>query len=143
MSVTSARACAQSRVQHSGNTNVVHVSAVSERQIAGLVLHSRRADAAGLNRENGAIQRDRLDGIEDLHVAGATTEIRTEMFGHVGLGQSITLLVDLTLGAHDDSGDAEPALESATRGECLGITIAFVLLHTFQRHDRFARDLLE
>ena len=51
------------------------------------------------------------------------------------------LLVDLCLGAHDDAGDAEAALQAAARGERVGEPIALVAVDALERDHRLALDL--
>ena len=53
------------------------------------------------------------------------------------------LLVDLGLGAHDDAGDAETALQPAAGGEGVGERLALGLVDTLERDDRAAVDLVE
>ena len=54
------------------------------------------------------------------------------------LGERVALLVDLRLGPHHDAGDAEPALQTAARGEGVGEALPLGLVDTFERDDRLA-----
>ena len=110
----------QRGMQHAGHAHVVDVVAVAERQRAGLVLDTGSAHGCGERRLELLAFGDSVDGLEDLHVPGATAQVGAEMTGHVGGLEVGTLLVDLGLGAHHDAGDAEPALQATARGERVG-----------------------
>ena len=65
------------------------------------------------------------------------------MLGHVGLREVRAFLVDLTLGPHDDAGNAKATLQTAAGGECFGVPIAFFLVDTFESDDRLSGHLGE
>ncbi len=129
-------------VQHPGHPDVVDVAAVAEGQRRRLVLRSSPADVGRQRRRAHGSLGDGLDRVEDLHVAGATTEVGTEMRRHLLAGQRGALLVDLRLGPHHDAGDAEPALEAAARGERVGERLPLGPVHAFERDDRRPLDLV-
>ena len=56
---------------------------------------------------------DGLDGVEDLHVAGAAAEVGAEVAGRVVPGEVGALLVDSALARITMPGRAEPALQRA------------------------------
>ena len=130
-------------VQHARHTDVVDVVAIPERQLPRLVLG---AGATNGRRQLGLellADRHRLDRIEDLDVAGAPAEVGAEVRLHRVAREARALLVDLGLGPHHDAGDAEPALQSAARGEGVGVRVTLGLIDALERHDRAAVDLLE
>ena len=144
--LTSARACAarcRRGVQHPGHPEVVDVATVAQRQLGRLVLGARRADRGAERRLERLALGDRLDGVEDLDVAGAPAQVGAEVRGHRRPVEVGALLVDLRLGAHDDARDAEPALQPAARGEGLGEPLALVGVDALQRDDLLAGDLLQ
>jgi hypothetical protein len=74
-------------VQHAGHAHVVDVAAVAERERCRLVLRSAATD---LGRQRGRADvavGDRFDRVEDLDVAGAATEMCTEVWGHRVAGE--------------------------------------------------------
>ena len=81
---------------------------------------------------------DGVDGVEDLHVSRAATEMGAEMRRHAVLGERVALLVDLRLGPHHDPGDAEPALQTPAGGEGVGEALPLLLGDPFERRDRLA-----
>jgi hypothetical protein len=133
----------QRGVQHAGHGHVVDVVAVAQCQFAGFVLRAGTSDAGGQCRFELFALGNGVDGFEDLDVAGAPAQVSTEMAGHVGRIEFGTLLVDLRLGAHDDAGNAEPALQSATRRERVGEGLTFGCRHSFQGHHRSSSGLGE
>jgi len=130
-------------VQHSRHADVVDVPAVAEREVARLVAHRARTDATGGIGSNFLPERHGLDGVEHLHVPGAAAQVRAEVARHVVALQLGALLVDLRLGAHHDAGDAEPALQTAARGECIGEPSALRIVETFECDDFTTSYLLE
>jgi hypothetical protein len=82
--------------------------------------------------------RHRVDGFEDLDVARATTQVRTEMSRHVAGLEVGALLVDLRLRPHHDPRDAEATLQATARRERIGERGAFLRSDTFQRDDGLA-----
>ena len=80
----------------------------------------------GLHDDGHVVLSKRLDGIEHLDVAGAATEVRTEVARRLFAGERCPVLVDQCLGPHDDAGRAEPALQRTTRRECVGHTVDLV-----------------
>ena len=133
----------QCRVQHPRDAHVVDVAAVAERERRRLVLGAGAADLVRQRRREGLALRHRLDRVEDLDVPGAPAQVCAEVRGHALPGERVALLVDLGLGAHDDAGDAEPALQTAARGEGVRERVALGFVDTFERDDRLAFDLVE
>ena len=113
MAVTSAQAWSvrRSGVQHARDPHVVDVVAVAERQLTRLVLRTGRANASTECRLERLALGDRLDGVEDLDVAGAAAQVGARC-GAIPPVEVGALLVDLGLGAHHDAGDA--GLQPAT-----------------------------
>ena len=105
------------------------------------VLGAAAADLARQLRIEPLTAGDGLDGVEHLHVAGAATQVRAEVPAHVGTIERSTLLVDLRLGAHDDAGDAEAALQPAACGERFGELLSLVVVDAFQGDHVLAGDL--
>ena len=85
----------------------------------------------------------RLDGVEDLDVAGAPAQVGAEVRRHRGPVEVGALLVDLRLGPHHDAGDAEPALQPAAGREGVGVAPALVGVDALQRDDVLAGHLVE
>ncbi len=114
-------------VKHARDAHVGHELVLPERHAGAAIAPGplphpvarrghRRADpglGAGPTRHG-----DRIDGLDDLGVAGAPAEVAGQAardliaarFGHP---------CEQRLGLHDDAGRAEPALRSPTRGEGL------------------------
>ena len=130
-------------MHHARYPNVVHVPAVAHRQLGSFVLRTAGSDAAGQTGVDNLAVGNGLDRVEHLHVAGAPAQVRAEVAGHVVALQVCTLLVDLRLCAHDDAGDAEPALETATGSERVGEAGAFVGVDAFESRDGAARHLVD
>ena len=133
----------QGGVEHPGHAEVVDVAAVAERQLLGLVLGAGLTDAAAEGDLERLALGDRLDGVEDLDVAGAAAQVGAEMRRHGVPVEVGALLVDLRLGAHHDAGDAEAALQPATGGEGARRTVALGVVEALQRRDVLAGDLVE
>ena len=133
----------QCTVQHAGHTDVVDVVAIAEGQLSGFVLGATGTDAAGQRGVDRYALGNGLDRVEHLHVAGAATQVRAEVAGHVVAFQRSALLVDLRLGPHHDAGDAVTALQATARRERIGEPGAFGLVDTLQRGDRTAGHLLD
>jgi hypothetical protein len=133
----------QCRVQHAGDAHVVDVVAIAQRQSLGLVLRPTSANLARQRRTAGRALGNGVDGVKHLHVAGAPAQVRAQVARHVGALQVCTLLVDLCLGAHDDAGDAETALQSAACSEGVGERLALVGRNTFEREHVLAGHLVE
>ena len=138
---TGVRGEVQRSVQRAGHAHVVDVAAIAERQLRSLVL---RATASDGRRERGRellALGDGVDRVEHLHVTGAAAEVSAEVSSHVGTFEVGTLLVDLRLGAHDDAGDAEPALQPTARSEGVGEGLALRRGHALEGDDRLAGHL--
>ena len=124
-----------------GHPQVVDVPAIAEREGRGLVLRTGCADRGGqLGRAHGAAG-DGLDRVEHLHVAGASAQVGAEVAAHLVAPQIGPLLVDLGLGAHDDAGNAEAALQATAGRERVGEAPAFGLGDALEGDDRLARHL--
>ena len=107
-------------------------TAASASYLVAAGCRCRRAAAAA----TGCALGQRLDRVEDLHVAGAAAEVGAEVAGGVVAGQRRALLVDQRLGPHDDAGGAEAALQGAAGGERVGVAAALVLVEAFEGDDR-------
>ncbi len=66
-------------VQHPGQEEVIDIGLVSERQLETFVPQSAGADAAGRDDVDVCTRRERLDRLDDLHVAGAPAKVRAEV----------------------------------------------------------------
>ena len=133
----------ESGVEHAGDTEIVDVPAVAERELLRLVLDARLADPAAQARLEGLALGHRLDGVEDLDVPGAAAQVGSEVRGHRPPIERVALLVDLRLGAHHDPRDAEAALQTAARGEGGGIAVALGVVDSLERRDLATGDLVE
>ena len=133
----------QRGVEHAGHADVVDVPAVAERQLGRLVLGARRTDRTAQRGLERLALGHGLDGVEDLDVAGAPTQVGAEVRGHRPAVEVGALLVDLRLGPHDDAGDAEPALQPTAGGERIGEALPLVGVDALERHDLLAGDLLQ
>jgi hypothetical protein len=109
----------QCGVQHAGHAHVVDVSAVTESERFGFVLYSSRADSAGRRERRYFTLCDALDCVENFCVSRATTQVGSEVAGHVFSLKGCTLLVDLRLGANDDAGDTKATLQTTACRERL------------------------
>ncbi len=132
---------AQGGVQQAGRAQVVDVAPVAQGQRLRLVLGPPAAYPASGGKDDLAARGDRLDGVEDLDVPGAAAKMGAEMAGHVLPGQGRAFAVDLRLGPHDDTGDAETALEPARGGEGLGVAPALGFVEALERGHGAALDL--
>ena len=132
---------AERGVEQPGHAEVVDVAPIAQREGRRLVPGAARADAARLLGHQLLAGGDGLDGVEDLHVAGAAAEVGAEVAGHVLAGEVGTLLVDLGLGPHDDAGDAEAALQAAAGRERVGVAGPLVGVEALQGDDGPALDL--
>jgi hypothetical protein len=66
-------------VQHAGHHDVVDVAPIAQRQLRTLVLGAALADPAGERRiGDGFARGEQLDGIDDLDVSGAPTQVGAE-----------------------------------------------------------------
>ncbi len=128
-------------VQQARDADVVDVVALAEGQWCRFVLRAGSADSGSELRIERRAVCDRIDGVEDLHVAGAAAEVGTEVRCHPLLGERITLLVDLRLRSHHDARDAEPTLQAAACRERVGEALALGLVDAFERGHRRAGDL--
>ena len=133
----------QRRMQHAGYADVVDVPPIAQGQFLGLVLGSTTPDTSGCDGRQRDALGDRIDGVEDFHVTGASTQVGTEVACHVLAFEISTFLVDLGLGPHDDAGNAKAALQATTGGEGIGVGVTFGLWQTFESGDRLARHLGE
>jgi hypothetical protein len=79
-----------------------------------------------------------VDRVEDLDVARAAAEVGPQVAGCVVAREARSLLVEQGLGAHDDAGRAEPALQRAAGRERVGEAGALGLVEPFERDDRLA-----
>ena len=125
----------QRAVQHSLGIHVVYIRALTNCQLGTFVFDSRAADAATRHDHGRLARRECFDRVENLHVAGAATEVRPEMTGRFFALQRRTLLVDQGHGANDNSRRTKPALQRAARGEGLRISANLVRRHSLKRRD--------
>ena len=132
-------------VQQTLGTHVVDEVALAEGQLIRLVLDPAGADPAGTHRHRHLIARQRLDRVKDLHVAGATTQMRAKQARCPLTGDRLTGggLIEHRLDPHDDARGAEPALQGAMGGERLGHPIALGRLDPLEGDDRGALHSIE
>ena len=125
-------------VQHSRQHHVVHVRLVAQGQLLAGVAGERAADPSVTARLRDLFaalgSRQELDRVEDLGVAGASTEVPCHARGDLIAGQ-LEILVEHALGAHGDAGDAEPALETGDADEALGDQVALLRVEALEGHD--------
>ena len=133
----------QGGVEQSGHAQVVDEGAGADGQAAGLVLDPAAADARGQHGRRDLVGGERLDRVEDLHVAGAAAEVRAEVTGRVVARQLRTLLLEQRVHPHDDARRAEAALERAGRRERGRVLVAGERVEAFERRHRATGGLLE
>ena len=129
-------------VQTALGLHVVDEATVAERELLTLVLHAASADPALRDGNRGLAGGKRLDGVEDLHVAGATAQMSTEMAGGVVAG-GFLVAAEQRDGAHHDARRTEAALQCAVGGERVGHPLPLGLVDTLERGDLGASRLLE
>ena len=129
-------------VQTALGLHVVDEATVAERELLTLVLHAASADPALRDGNRGLAGGKRLDGVEDLHIAGATAQMSTEMAGGVVAG-GFLVAAEQRDGAHHDAGRTEAALQSAVGGERVGHPLPLILVDTLERGDLGASRLFE
>ena len=122
-------------MQHSWNTYVVDIATITECKRFGFVLNGIRADASWINQHGYFASCNHLYCIENLDIAGATTQVRTEMLGHIASLQCSTLFVNLCFGSHNNARNTKTTLQTATCCECLRVTTAFLFVDTFKGRD--------
>ena len=122
-------------MQHSGNTNVVDIATITECKRFGFVLDRICADASWINQYRHFASRNHLDRVENLDVAGATTQVCTEMLGHIASLQCSTFFVDLSFGSHNNAWNTKTTLQTAACCECLRVTTAFFFVDAFKCGD--------
>ena len=86
---------------------------------------------------------ERLNGVEDLDVTGTAAQVSTEVSGCLVACEFWPVLVDQSLGPHDDARRAEAALQRSRLRERGCKPLAFVGIEAFQRGDLLASCLLE
>ena len=122
---------------------VVDVVLVAERLVSTFVQHQGRADPSRLVEFGEFPAATHLpgefDGVHDLGVTGAAAQVWAEPTANF-FARHGRILVQHPLGAHDDAGNAEAALQSAGRHECPGQQVALLGRKTFQRGNGLARD---
>ena len=113
-------------VKHPRNSDVIDVVAITEGERLGLVFHSTRTDSAeNLRWFDRCVVGNRFDCIKDFDVAGASTEMCTEMRCHRFSGEAGTLFCNLMVRAHDDAGNTETALQPAACCKSICKLLAF------------------
>ena len=122
-------------MQHARNTNIVDVATITKCKRLGFVLDRTCADASWINQYGYFAARNHLNRVKDLDVSGTTTQVRTEMLGHIASLQRSTLFVDLSLGSHNNARNTKTTLQTATCRECLRVAIAFFFVDTFKGRD--------
>ena len=99
-------------VEQTGDSKVVDIAAVTQGQFRASYLTPRcRRPPAG--RQRDAVLAQHLDGVEDLGVPGATAEVGAEAACRSRLVEVLALLVEQGLGAYQDAGRAEAALQGS------------------------------
>lgn len=78
---------------------------------------------------------DRLNRVENLYVAGAPTEVRSEVRGHRLSCQRRAFFRNLVMRSHHDARNTEAALEPTARCECISKLLAFALRESFEGGD--------
>ena len=132
----------QGCVEESGRPQVVDERPVSQAQLGGLVLDAAAADTATGHSHRHLVPGQRLDGVEDLDVAGAAAEVGAEVAGDIVTCEGTALPVDLRLGPHQDARRAEPALEGAVGGEGRRIPVPLRRVESLEGHARCPLGLL-
>ena len=122
-------------MQHAGNTYVVDIATITECKRFGFVLDGICANTTWINKYRHFATCNHLDRVENLDVAGATTEVGTEMLSHVASLQRSTLFVDLSLGSHNNAWNTKTTLQTATCCERLRVATAFFCVDAFKRGD--------
>ena len=128
----------QSRVQHSRDPHVIDVGTPPDGEIASLVLDAGASDAARKLYVHFGACGEELDRIENLHVARAAAEVRSEKAGRFGTGDARASRVEERLRPHDDSRSAEAALERSLRGEGVGEAIELLRVDALEGLDLLA-----
>ena len=129
-------------VQTALGLHVVDEAAVAERELLTLVLHTASADPTLRDGDRGLAGGKRLDGVEDLHVAGATAQMSPKMAGGVVTG-GFLVAVEQGNGAHHDARCAEAALQCTVGGERVSHSLPLGFVDTLERGDLGAGCLLE
>ena len=128
-------------MQHARHAHVIDIAAIAQREFACFVLRACATNDIGERWLECLASCDPFDGVEHLHVSGATTQVSAQVSRHIAALEVGTLLVDLRLSAHHNAGDTEAALQSATRCKRVGESIALFNINAFQRDDRLAFNL--
>ena len=109
--------------QHAVHAEVVDERAIAKRQAPGVLAGQTAAErpaVVGL-RQRLARERPRrgLDGVDDLHVAGAAADVVVQRFGDLAARRR-RVRVDQALRGHHDPGGTKAALEAARHREGVG-----------------------
>jgi len=132
----------KSALEQTLGPDIVHVAAVTESQLDAFVLRPRISDSDRRSRGDDVVGNQQVDRLEDLRVPGAAAQVRSKPALDGLLVEVASLLIHERLGADEDSGRAEAALESAGRGEGIGEAISFFNLESLEGRDGLAFSLL-
>ena len=125
-------------VKHPSDSDVIDIVTISKREWLSLIFHSTGTNTAlNLGWLNGGVVGNRFNGVKDLDVTGASTQVRPEMGRHRFAGEVSTLLRNLMMGAHDDAGNTKAALQSAACGKRVSKLLTFCFGQTFESGDLF------
>jgi hypothetical protein len=130
----------QGGVEEAVEAPVVDEPLVAQRQLVRLVQELAGAEpGAGRSaHHHRLLAGQQLDGVEDLAVARAPAQVGAEVAGGLGSGERLTLAVEQGLGAHQDAGGAEAALERPGGGEGVGQPSPVLLGEALEGGDRAA-----
>ena len=124
----------QGTVQQALGADVVDVGPVAQGQLPGLVLDAPAAHPAGHLGGRGLALGQGFHRVQDLGVAGAATQMAAQVAGGLLAGQLRSLAVHQRLGADENAGGAETALEGAAGGEHVGHAGPLLVGNPFQGH---------
>ncbi len=110
----------QGGVEQARHPDVIDIAPVTKGEALGFVLMSLAANFTGEDRLGGCGLGNRFDGIENLDIAGAATEVGPQVGFHRLAGEVGALGIDLGLGSHHDAGNAVAALGAAMGGKGVG-----------------------
>jgi hypothetical protein len=131
---------------HVLHEDVVYILPGSDGELAGAEAVEAGADEAALvvlGEGAAALDAgDDLDGVDDLHVAGAAAEVLLERVGDLGAG-GFGVGGDEAERADGHAGNAEAALEATGAGEGLGDELAILLGDALEGDDVLAGDLAD
>jgi hypothetical protein len=133
----------QGSVEHSQDPHVIDIGSPADREIAALVLDAGASDSAGKLDRHLRARGEELDRVQDLHVAGAAAEVRSEKPRRLVTREARPSRIEKRLGAHHDSRSAEAALKGALRGEGARVALELRRFDPLECLDRLPLDRSE